>query len=171
KLYIINPINDLTDSIEGISSKNFEVKMGSRRDEIGYLAQSVAGFLEKVRQEIGFSAGREEQQQQSENKWWEIVLNAVVPKGSKAFVVDEDNSVLFANFPLNKLDPQQKLHLLDVVDTDSKDMLKLVSKAIEDPGKIIEKDTVFQSLPVRAKIVQVRSVGGFKRMLVLLMKR
>jgi len=167
KLYIVNPIISLSNSIEGVSSKSFEIKFGARSDEVGTLARSVAGLLEKVRRELEFVSGKEDQIRVHENKWWEVVLKSAAPKNTKAVVVDEDNNVLFANFELNKLDPDQKLHLLDVIDTERKDVVKMVAMAMENPNTTVEADTVFKSQPVHAKVVQVESKGRLRRILIL----
>jgi HAMP domain-containing protein len=166
KYYIVNPINSLSDSIEGISSKSFEIKFASRSDEIGRLAQTVVAFLDKVKQEMEFASGREDQRKSYEHTWWEVVLNTITAKGSKALVIDEDNNVLFANFSLNRLDPEQKLHLLDVIDTGKDDILKMVGVAMENPQKIVEADTIFKSEPVHAKVVQMQSEGALRRTLI-----
>lgn len=171
KFYVVNPVNSLADSIDGISSKKFEIKFGSRNDEIGYLAQSVAGFLERVREELDFAYEQKEGQLKYEQTWWEVVLSTVASEGTKAVVVDEDNNVLFANFPLKRLDPKQKLHLLDVIDTDNKDIVKLVGMAMESPKKLISANTVFKSEPVYVKVMQVEPQGRPKRTLVVLEKR
>jgi HAMP domain-containing protein len=168
---IINPIVGLTDSIEGISAKNLEIKFSARNDEIGMLAQSVAGFLGKINQEMDTMSEKDEQRKSYENAWWKTILNNVVSKGNKALVIDEDNNVLFANFPLNRLDPEQKIHLLDVIDSDRQDILKMVGMALEKPESIIEADTVFKSESVHAKVVQMQSEGNFKRTLILFEKR
>lgn len=171
KYYVVNPVNALADSVDGISSKNFEIKFGSRNDEIGDLAQAIAGFLEKVRQELDLVGEKQKDQKQYEHDWWEMIINTIAPDSTKALVIDEDNSVLFANFPLNRLDPEQKLHLLDVIDTDRKDIVKLVGTAMENPQKLISADTVFKSETVNAKVVQVEPKGRPKRILILFEKK
>jgi hypothetical protein len=168
---VVNPVNALADSIDGISSKKFEIKFGSRNDEIGHLAQSVAGFLEKVKEELDFADEQKRGQLMYEQTWWEVVLNTVASEGTKAVVVDEDNNVLFANFPLKKLDPKQKLHLLDVIETSNKDVVKLVGMAMESSQKIVSANTVFKSEPVHVKVIQVEPKGRPKRILLVFEKR
>ncbi len=164
--YVIAPILSLRDSIDTISTKSFEIKFAARRDEIGDLAGSVSQFLEKVRAELLAVTEREALRQGSEQGWWQTVLTTTVSRGSRALVVDEDNSVLFANFDMPTT-PGQKLHLLDVVDNQQQDVLRLVGLAMETPRKTVEGDTMFRGEPSHVKVVQIQSDVSAKRTLIL----
>jgi HAMP domain-containing protein len=164
--YVISPLMSLRDSIDTISTKSFEIKFAARRDEIGDLAMSVSQFLEKVRAELVAVTEREAMRQGAEQSWWQSVLSVAVPRGSRALVVDEDNSVLFANFDI-PASPGQKLHLLDVVDNQQQDVLRLVGLAMDSPRQIIEGDTVFRGEASHVKVVQIQSDASAKRTLIM----
>lgn len=169
--YVVSPLNSLRESIESISTKSFEMKFANRRDEIGELADSISSFLEKVRSELASVSERDSLRQQYEAQWWQMVLDAAVNKGTLGIVVDEDNSVLFSNFQLSKSDPNQKMHLLDVVDSQQQDVLRLIGMAMDAPGQLVEGDTTFRNSPAHLKVVAIQSENAMKRTLILLEPR
>ncbi|MFA5162145.1 MAG: hypothetical protein WC421_07850 [Elusimicrobiales bacterium] len=164
--YVITPLSVLRDSIDNISTKSFEIKFARRRDEIGELAESVALFLDKVRVELSDITERDRQRHAHEQAWWQAVLTTAVKRGSRAIVVDEDNNVLYANFEMSAV-PGQKLHLLDVVDSQQQDVLKLIGMAMETTQTSVEGDTTFKGEPAHVRAVQVQSEGTLKRTLII----
>lgn len=166
--FVISPLLNLRDAVEGISFKSLELKFPPRNDEVGELAGAFGIFLSKVKAEIANSMVREKSRGAAEARWWESILKAVVSKSHRAIVVDEDNSVLYTNFPVTgTVTTDGKLHLLDVIDTQQQDVLRLVSVALDHPNQIKEADTVFRSEPCRVKAVHLDEDGETKRTLII----
>ena len=91
----------------------------------------------------------------------------------KTIVVDEDNLILFTDYPpkisppkagahLRKEMPEAP-HLLDIIDSTDQDILRLIGVAIDRPGKIVECDATFRSEKKRVRVLHVDSEGGRKR--------
>lgn len=166
--FVINPLMTLRDSIESISFKNLELKFAAPNDEIGELAGVIGIFLSKVKAEIANSLVKEKQRGVAEARWWESILRAVVSKNHRAIVVDEDNTVLYTNFPLTgTVTTDGKMHLLDVIDSQQQDVLRLVSVALDNPNQVKEADTMFRSEPCHVKAVHLDEDGETKRTLIL----
>ncbi len=166
--FVINPLLNLRDSIESISFKSLELKFQAPHDEIGELAGVIGIFLSKVKAEIANSMVKEKQRGVAEARWWESILRAVVSKNHRAIVVDEDNTVLYTNFPLTgTVTTDGKMHLLDVIDSQQQDVLRLVSVALDNPNQVKEADTMFRSEPCHVKAVHLDEDGETKRTLIL----
>ncbi|MEK7382986.1 MAG: hypothetical protein AAB262_06835 [Elusimicrobiota bacterium] len=166
--FVINPLLNLRDAIESISFKNLDIKFPARNDEIGELAGVFSIFLSKVKAEIANSMVKERSRGAAEARWWESILKAVVSKNHRAIVVDEDNSVLYTNFPVTgTVTTDGKLHLLDVIDSQQQDVLRLVSVALDSPNQVKEADTVFRSEPCHVKAVHLDEDGETKRTLII----
>lgn len=166
--FVINPLLNLRDAVESISFKSLELKFSAPGDEIGELAGAVGIFLSKVRAEIANAMAKERQRGAAEARWWESILKAVVAKSHRAIVVDEDNSVLFTNFPVTGAPASDgKLHLLDVIDSQQQDVLRLVSVALDRPNQVVEADTMFKAEPCHVKAVHLDEDGETKRTLIL----
>lgn len=166
--FVLTPILTLRDAIEGVSFKNFDLKFKPRKDEVGDLAQAVGGLLSRVKAQMANITAHEKQRWVAEQKWWQSILQTVVYKNHHAIVVDEDNSVLYTNFPLKAgADPQAKLHLLDVLDTQQQDVLRLVGVALERPNEVVEGDTVFMQEACKVRVVHLEEEGELRRTLIL----
>ncbi|NLO92413.1 MAG: hypothetical protein GX410_10560 [Elusimicrobia bacterium] len=165
--YVISPLVSLKESIDTISTKSFEMRFMARSDEIGELTESISNFLAKVRVELEAVYEKDRQRQAYEQTWWQSILNTAVSKTSRALVVDEDNNILFANFELRRPDPPQKLHLLDVIDTQQQDVLRLIGNAMDSPRESMEGETVFKGIPYVVKVVQLQAEGNIRRTLIL----
>ena len=168
--FVINPLLHLRDAIESISFKTLELRFPPRGDEIGELSGVVGIFLSKVKTEIANSMLKQKQRGVAEARWWEAILRAVVSKNHRAIVVDEDNSVLFTNFPVpapGAAATDGKLHLLDVIDSQQQDVLRLVSAALDSPNQVKETDTMFRSEPCHVKAIHLDEDGETKRTLIL----
>jgi len=166
--FVINPLLNLRDAVESISFKSLELRFQSRNDEIGELAGVFGIFLSKVKAEIANSIVRDKQRGVAEARWWESILKVVVSKNHRAIVVDEDNSVLYTNFPVTgAATTDGKLHLLDVIDSQQQDVLRLVSSALDNPNQVKEADTLFRSEPCHVKAVHLDEDGETKRTLIL----
>ncbi len=166
--FVINPLMNLRDAIESISFKSLDLKFASPNDEIGELSGVIGIFLSKVKAEIANSMVKEKQRGVAEARWWESILRAVVSKNHRAIVVDEDNTVLYTNFPLTgTVTTDGKMHLLDVIDSQQQDVLRLVSVALDNPNQVKEADTMFRSEPCHVKAVHLDEDGETKRTLIL----
>lgn len=165
--FVINPLMNLRDAVESISFKSLELKFPVRNDEIGELSSVFSIFLSKVKAEIANSMVKERSRGVAEARWWESILKAVVNKNHRAIVVDEDNSVLYTNFPVTgTVTTDGKLHLLDVIDSQQQDVLRLVSVALDNPNQVKEADTVFRSEPCHVKAIHLDEDGETKRTLI-----
>lgn len=165
--FVINPLMTLRDSIEAVSFKNLELKFPARHDEIGELANVINVFLSKVKAEIANSMVKEKQRGVAEARWWQSILAAIVPKNHKAIVVDEDNTVLFTNFPTSAATADAKLHLLDVIDSQQQDVLRLVGIALDRPNQVQEGDTMFKSEACHVRAVHLEEDGELRRTLII----
>lgn len=166
--FVINPLLNLRDAVEGISFKSLELKFPARQDEIGEVAGVFNLFLSKVKAEVANAMVREKQRGVAEARWWQSILMAIVSKNHKAIVVDEDNSVLYTNFPVTgTVAAEGKLHLLDVIDSQQQDVLRLVGVALDRPNQLVEADTTFRSEPCHVKAVHLEEEGELRRTLIL----
>ena len=166
--FVINPLLSLRDAIEAISFKSLELKYVPRHDEIGGLANAVSIFLSKVKAEVANAMVKEKQRGAAEAKWWQSILMAIVAKNHRAIVVDEDNSVLYTNFPIaGGASADGKLHLLDVIDSQQQDVLRLVTAALDKPNYLVEADTMFRSEPCHVRAVHLEEEGELRRTLIL----
>lgn len=166
--FVLNPLLSLRDAVEAISFKSLELKFPPRHDEIGDVAGVIGLFLSKVKAEIANAMVKEKQRGAAEARWWQSILTAVVSKQHKAIVVDEDNSVLYTNFPVTgTVAADGKLHLLDVIDSQQQDVLRLVGVALDRPNKVVEADTTFRGDPCHVKAVHLEEEGELRRTLIL----
>lgn len=166
--FVVNPLLTLRDAVEAVSFKNLELKFQPRKDEIGELAAVLGIFLSKVKAEISNSMIKEKQRGAAEARWWQSILSAVVSKNHKAIVVDEDNSVLYTNFPLPSAAPADgKLHLLDVIDSQQQDVLRLVGVALDRANQLVEADTLFKGESCHVRAVHLEEDGELRRTLIL----
>ena len=166
--FVINPLLGLRDAVETISFNTLDLKFAARADEIGEVASVLGIFLSKVKAELANTMVKEKQRGAAEARWWQSILMAVVSKNHRAIVVDEDNSVLFTNFPVTGAPGADgKLHLLDVIDSQQQDVLRLVGVALDRPNQLVEADTTFKGDACHVKAVHLEEEGELKRTLIL----
>lgn len=165
--FVVYPLSSLKDSIDTISTKSFDVRFAPRKDEIGDLTESLGQFLQKVRGELDSMSAREKQRSDAEQHWWRSILNTIMPSGHHAIVVDEDNNVLYTNFELFRSDESGKLHLLDVVDSQQQNLLRLIGVALETPNQVVEGDTAFKGENCHVKVLHLAEAGDIRRTLIL----
>lgn len=178
--WILIPLFGLQEAIETISFKTFELKFAPRLDEIGDVAEALKLFLFKVKGELSTAKVRESKRGTAEARWWQSILLAVVPKSYRAIVVDEDNSVLYSNFQLpvsppgiapipgiGDARPAAKPHLLDIIDTQQQEVLRLIGIALDRPNQVVEADAVFRSEPCHVKAIHLEEEGELRRTLIL----
>jgi len=75
---------------------------------------------------------------------------------------------LYTNFPVTgSVTGEGKLHLLDVIDSQQQDVLRLVGVALDRPNQVVEADTMFKSEPCHVKAVHLEEEGELRRTLIL----
>jgi HAMP domain-containing protein len=165
--YVLSPMDQLRDSVEGISLKNFELRFPDRGDEIGELAISVTRLMGKMKAEMEGFSNRDRTYREAEQRWWRSLLNMTVAPTDHVIVVDENNNILHANFELAGGGDGKAIHLLDVVDTQQQTLLRLVGQAFEMPDKAVEGETVFRNRPYNVKVLHVGQTAETNRTLIL----
>jgi hypothetical protein len=93
-------------------------------------------------------------------------MRKILPIGpeDKSIVIDEDNSVLFTDFsPAKEPSPKTKLHLLDVIDSTEQDVLRLISRALDDPGEEMKGVIIFRSERRLVRVIHLEPPGGPRR--------
>ncbi len=168
--FILTPLNMFRDSIEAVSLKNMDLKFPARKDEIGEVAGALSALLARMKGELELVQSRERQRSEAEQGWWAHILRTMVAARSEAIVMDENNSVLYTTFPLkagNEADPAQRVHLLDVVDSQQQELLRLVGQALEQPNTLLEGETVFRDEPRHVRVTHLSGAGDHRRTLIL----
>ncbi len=165
--YVISPMDVLRESIEGVSLKNFELRFPARSDELGDLAASINRLMGKMKTEIEGISNKDRTYKEAEQRWWRSLLNIIVPPTSYVIVVDENNSILYANFELGQGMDAKNIHLLDVVDSQQQTLLRLVGQAFETPDQIVEGETVFKGQSFNVKVLHVGQTAETNRTLIL----
>lgn len=165
--YVISPLYTLSDAIEAASFKTFEIRFKQRDDEIGMIAESINALLKKFKNEIDTYRKKDEYYREIEEKWWKTLLKVIVPLNEYVIVVDENNNVLYANFELEQMDENATLHLLDVIDSQQQTLLRLVGQAYDNPGEIIEGETIFKGQNLKVKVVHIGDTPDLNRTLIL----
>jgi HAMP domain-containing protein len=165
--YVISPMGTLRDSIEAISLKNFDLRFPAKSDEIGDLALAITVLLGKMKTEIDSILNRDKKYKEAEQKWWRSLLHVIVPGNNYVIVVDENNNILYANFELAHGMDAKNIHLLDVVDSQQQNLLRLVGQAFETPDQSVEGETVFKDQELNVKVLHVGESSGINRTLIL----
>jgi HAMP domain-containing protein len=162
--YVISPMESLRESVEGISLKNFDLRFAQRTDEIGDLAGAITRLMGKMKTEIEAISNRDRTYKEAEQRWWRSLLNIIIPGNNYVIVVDENNSILYANFELVGGVDAKNIHLLDVVDSQQQTLLRLVGQAFDQP---VEGETVFRNQNLNVKVLHVGQTAETNRTLIL----
>ena len=167
--FVLHPLQMLKEGMDSLSVRNLELKLPKRSDEIGGLAGSLQGLLGRMRTEMETSKSKEKQREHWEQKRWESIVLAVAG-GRHAIIADENNNILYTNFPvaesLGVRSEGSRLHLLDVVDSQQQDLLRLVNRALENPNQLVEGDTDFKNQPCHVRIINLEDQGEDRRTLI-----
>ena len=166
-LKIIRPLTALKDSIDAVSLNNLALSFTPRRDEIGDVAESVTGLLGKIREDIKGLENTEIMSLEKEQQWWKTIFAVMVPKGSRALVVDENNNILYTNFELN-VEGKEKVHLLDIFDSRQKEVIQVVGEAMENPTKVLRGVVENKNVQCVVKAVQLPDDAGKNRIVLVL---
>lgn len=152
---VLMPLDELRDSVDIVSLKNMELKASPRKDEIGSLAESFSALLLRVRNEMESLRSKQLRSSALERQWWQSLFEVFV-RDRHAIVMDEDNNVLYTNIALGGTgQTQAKLHLLDVVDSQQQDLLRLVGRALEKPNELVEGDSFFQDKACHVRVIHL----------------
>lgn len=162
--FVLRPLEAMQDAVDGLSLKNLEWRASVRKDEFGDLGGAFEQFLEKVKAELSALRSREVARAGAERQWWSAIFQ-VMAQDRQAIVVDEDNNVLFTNIALSGPVPE-RMHLLDVVDSQQQDLLRLVGVALERPNELVQGDTLFHSRECHVRIVHLGDEAGMRRTLI-----
>lgn len=165
--YIILPLETLRDSVETISLKSFDLRFQAKEDEIGELAGAIMRLLGKMKIEIDGIVNRDHKYKESEQKWWRSLLGTIVPRSEYVIVVDENNNILYANFELARGMDAKNIHLLDVVDSQQQNLLRLVGQAFDKPGQLVEGETVFRDQNLNVRVLHVGESSEMNRTLII----
>ncbi|HBA61368.1 MAG TPA: hypothetical protein DCZ92_11250 [Elusimicrobia bacterium] len=165
--YILSPMDLLRDSVEGVSLKNFELRFADRSDEIGEVAAAINRLMGKMKVEIEGISNRDRTYKEAEQRWWRSLLSIIVPSTNYVIVVDENNSILYANFELAQGADPKNVHLLDVVDSQQQTLLRLVGQAFEMPDSPVEGEAVFKNQNFNVKVLHVGQTADTNRTLIL----
>jgi HAMP domain-containing protein len=166
--YVVTPLSALRDSVETISLKSFDLRFPAKEDEIGDLADSISRLLGKMKTDTDGNIGRDHKYKEGEQRWWRSVLDTAVPRTENVIVVDENNAILYANFELAGGMDTKNLHLLDVVDNQQQNLLRLVARAFDAPNQPVEGETVFRGQNKNVRILHVGGADELKRTLIIL---
>lgn len=164
---VISPLVSLENSIKSVSMKDLKLNYPSRNDEIGDVAVSVAALLNKIKKEF---KGMEEQgkmKDETEQLWWKALLAVAIAKGSRALVVDQDNNIMFANFEI-EVKKEGPLHLLDIFDSSQAQIIEVIGKAMDNPGKVYRGHSDMGKLKFDVRAVQLPSSDGRSRTMIVL---
>lgn len=166
--FILGPLGFLRDALESVSVRSLDLKFPPRKDEIGELANAFTSLITKLKAELEGFQTRETERGAAEEKWWANILKVVVGQHGQAIVMDEDNTVLYTNFELKQpAEAGHKMHLLDVVDTQQQELLRLVGQALEQPNDLLEGETVFRGEPCQVRVMHLAGLGQHRRTLIL----
>ena len=165
--YIFSPLESLAEAIDAASFRTFELKFDIKNDEIGVVAESVANLLKKVKKEADGYMKKDKYFRDVEEKWWKTIIKTIAHHNEYVIVVDENNNILYTNFDV-KNTSSGNVHLLDVVDSQQQNLLRLVGKAFDNPGKIIEGETMFKGEDLNVKVVHIGDTPELNRTLILL---
>ena len=166
-LKVIRPLVSLKDNIEAVSLNNLNFKVADRRDEIGDVAQAVKGLLGRLKEDIKGLENVEIMSLEKEKTWWKSILGVVVPKGTRALIVDENNNVLYTNFEFNAAE-KRTVHLLDIFDARQQEIIQAVGEALENPNKVVRTSVVNQGVKCLVRAVQLTDDAGKNRIVVVL---
>ena len=167
-LKIIRPLNVLKDGVEAVSLNNLTFKLPKRSDEIGEVAGAVNTLLDKIRAEVQGLENVEIMSLEKEQRWWKSILAVAVPRGSRAFVVDENNNILYTNFEMTMPADGRKLHILDIFDGRQQEIIQVIGGALENPTLVSRGNVVNKNVKYTVKAVQLPDDAGKNRIVLVI---
>ncbi len=166
-LKIIRPLGALKDSVDAVSMNHLTLDFPARRDEIGDVARSVTALLDRIREDIKGLESVEIMSLEKEQRWWKTIFAVMVPKGTRAIVVDENNNILYTNFELN-FPGKKQVHLLDLFDSRQREIIQVVGEAMENPTKVLRGSVENKNVQCIVKAVQLPDDAGKNRIVLVL---
>lgn len=166
-LKIVRPLQLLKDSIEAVSFNNPTLSYPKRNDEIGDTAETVENLLGRMQEELQRFSEQASSSAEKEQDWWSSLLTLFASAQTRAMVLDEDNTVLYANFDLTAFG-KNKVHLLDVFDGRQQGVIEVVGKALEEPGKIWSGSVTDKDVKYKVKAVLLPDGLGKNRVVLMM---
>ena len=167
-LKIIRPLNMLKDGVDSVSLNNLTFKLPQRNDEIGDVASSINALLDKIRGDVKGLENVEIMSLEKEQRWWEAILAVTVPKGSRAFVIDENNNVLYTNFAMPLPQDGRKVHILDIFDGRQQEIIQTIGAALENPTRVSRGNVLTKNVQCKVKAVQLPDDAGKNRIVLVI---
>lgn len=167
-LKIIRPLNTLRDGIDAVSLNNLTFKLPKRGDEIGEVAASVNLLLDKIRADVKGLENVEILSLEKEQHWWQALLAVTVPSGSRAFVIDENNNILYTNFEMKLPQDGRKVHILDIFDGRQQEIIQAIGAALENPTRVSRTNVLNKNVKCVVKVVQMPDDAGKNRIVLVL---
>jgi len=164
---IISPLNGLSSAVAAISLKDLKLNYKDRNDEIGGVADSLNDFLARVKREFQGIETQNKKKSDTEQLWWKALLAVAISKGSRALVVDHDNNIMFANFEMH-VKKEGPLHLLDVFDGQQTEVITVIGKAMDAPGKVFKGEAQVGDVKYAIKAVQLPDLDSDLRTMIVL---
>ena len=166
-LKIIRPLEGLKDGVDAVSLNRLELPYAPRTDEIGDVAVSITALLGRLKEDIKGLENVEIMSVEKEQKWWKTILAVMVPHGTRALVIDENNNILYTNFQMN-VKKKGAVHLLDIFDGRQQSIIQVVGEALENPGKVLRGSVLSGNVKCTVKAVQLPDDAGKNRMILVL---
>ncbi len=164
---VLRPLVSLKDSVDAVSINNLELDYPTRGDEIGDVANSIRGMLDRMRADVKGLEDVEIMSLENEKRWWKAMFAVMVPKGSRALVVDENNNILYTNFELD-VPEGKKVHLLDIFDSRQQQIIQVIGEAMENPTKVLRGTVENKNVQCVVKAVQLPDDAGKNRIVLVL---
>ena len=164
---VISPLNALNSAVGMISLKDLKLNVKERNDEIGDVAEAVSVLLNRIKKEFRGIENQALKRGEVEQVWWKALLAVAIAKGSRAIVVDHENNIMFANFeiPVKKDGP---LHILDLFDGQQTQIIEIIGKAMDAPGKVYKGETAVGSTKFTVRAAQLPGVEESARTMIVL---
>ncbi len=160
RVKIINPISSLNTAVNAVSLKEMTLSYPERNDEIGEVAESINSLFGKVKNELKGASTDVKRKKETESVWWQSLLAVSISKGSRAMVVDHDNNIMFTNFELNTENKEGPIHLLDIFGGEQTELIEVVGKAMDAPGRVLRGTTNIGGKAVEIRAVLLPGEGG-----------
>ncbi|WP_424246086.1 HAMP domain-containing protein [Elusimicrobium posterum] len=164
---IVNPLRVLESSITSVSIKDLKLNFGKRSDEIGDVADAVSALLNRIKKEFRGMEEKGKAADDLEQLWWKSLLAVSISKGSRAIVVDQENNIMFANFEID-VKKDGPLHLLDILDASQSQVIEVIGKAMDNPGKVYKGHYDMGKTKFDVRAVQLPSAQEKARTMIVL---
>jgi len=166
--YVENPLSSLAFWMDGASLRGGDqARAAPPPPAAGEVSAAAARLAARARDELAAVEKRLASVVETEQAWWRALLGAAAPAGARVIVVDENNNVIYSNSGPGEVRGGEKVHLLDVVDSNQQDLLRLIGEAFESPGRAVEGRAAFRGRPVRVKVLHVGEGADLGRTLIL----